>query len=128
MTNLLTLIGVALSGAVGAVARYLVDGVVSQRTGGSFPWGTLVVNVTAAFLLGLAFAFFQTRIGGIPVWLRTTILTGLIGTYSTFSTLTLETLNLLQSGSYLLGAANILGSLAVGMLAVYGGTVLGHAI
>lgn len=126
-TYLLTLVGVALSGAVGAVARYLVDGAVSERTGGSFPWGTLVVNATAAFLLGLAFAFFQTRIGGIPVWLRTTILTGLIGTYSTFSTLTLETLTLLQSGSYLLGAANILGSVAVGMLAVYGGTALGRA-
>lgn len=75
-TNLLSVLGVALSGAVGAVARYLVDGVVSNRTGGSFPWGTLVVNATAAFLLGLAFAFFQTRIGGVPVWLRTTILQG----------------------------------------------------
>lgn len=53
---------------------------------------------------------------------------GLIGTYSTFSTLTLETLNLLQSGSYLLGVTNIVGSLVAGMLAVYGGTALGRAL
>jgi fluoride exporter len=125
-TNLLTLIGVACAGAVGAIARYLVDGAVSDRTGGSFPWGTLVVNITAAFLLGLVFAFFQARIGVVPVWVRTTIQTGLIGTYSTFSTLTLETLNLLQAGSYLLGAANIFGSIALGMFAVYGGTALGR--
>lgn len=127
-SNLLTVLGVACAGSLGALARYLVDGVVSERTGGTFPWGTLVVNVTAAFLLGLAFAFFQNRIGGVPVWLRTTIQTGLIGTYSTFSTLSLETFNLLQSGSYLLGAANILGSIAIGLLAVYGGTLVGHVI
>lgn len=127
-TNLLTVIGVACAGSVGAVARYLVDGVVSERTGGSFPWGTLVVNFTAAFLLGLVFAFFQGRIGGVPVWVRTTIQTGLIGTYSTFSTLTLETFNLLQSGSYLLAGANIVGSVAAGMIAVYGGTAIGRAI
>ena len=127
-TNLLTVIGVACAGAVGALARYLVDGAVTERTGGTFPWGTMVVNFTAAFLLGLAFAFFQGRIGGVPVWVRTTIQTGLIGTYSTFSTLTLETFNLIQSGSYLLAAANVFGSIAVGMVAVYGGTALGRWI
>lgn len=121
------MLGVACAGSVGAVARYLVDGAVSGR-GRRLPVGNAGRQPHAAFLLGLAFAFFQARAGTMPVWLRTTVQTGLIGTYSTFSTLTLETFNLLQAGSFLLAAANLVGSIVLGMLAVYGGVVLGRAI
>lgn len=126
-STLLTYLGLAVAGAVGAIARYVIDAAVDDRTGGAFPWGTLVVNLSAAILLGAVFALFQSRLG-VPVWLRTTIQTGFLGTYSTFSTLTLETLNLLRAGSYLAGALDILGSVALGLLAVYVGTVVGRLI
>ncbi|MFZ0217843.1 MAG: CrcB family protein [Candidatus Dormiibacterota bacterium] len=126
-SNLLTIVGVAAAGAVGAVARYLLGGLIAGRTGGAFPWDTFVINISAALVLGFVFAIFGDRFL-IPPWIRTTIQVGFLGAYSTFSTWTLETLNLLQAGSWLLAGANVFGSILLGMLAVYGGTALGRLI
>jgi CrcB protein len=121
-----TAVGIAVAGALGALARYGLDGWVSER-GGAFPWGTFVVNVTGAFVLGFVFTVMTERFL-VASWLRTTITIGFLGSYTTFSTFTLETFRLLQSGSYVLGALNGLGSLTAGLAAVWCGVVLGRVI
>jgi fluoride exporter len=122
-----TVIGIAVAGAAGALARYGVDGVVSSRSSGPFPWGTFVVNITGAFVVGFLFVLLTERFT-VPPWLRSSILIGLLGGYTTFSTWTLETYRLLEGGAIGFAAANVFGSLAAGMLAVYLGVVAGKAI
>ena len=122
-----TVIGIGVAGAAGALARYGLEGVVSQRTSTAFPWGTFVVNVTGAFVVGFLFVVLTERFTVAP-WLRSSILIGLLGGYTTFSTLTLETYRLLEDGVIGLAAANAFGSLAAGMLAVYLGVVVGRAV
>jgi CrcB protein len=75
---------IGLGGFAGAIARYVVDGVVSDRTGGSFPWGTLVVNASGSFLLGLLFAMTTER-ALLPAEIRGPLMIGFIGAYTTFS-------------------------------------------
>jgi fluoride exporter len=121
----MTLLLVGAGGFFGAISRYLVDGWVSGATGGGFPWGTLVVNVTGSFVLGLLFAASVER-GVLPADIRAPVLVGFIGAYTTFSTLTLESWRLVESGSYALAIANMGGSLLLGLLAVIGGLLIGR--
>jgi CrcB protein len=121
----MTLFLVGAGGFFGAISRYLVDGWVSGSTGGGFPWGTLVVNVTGSFVLGLLFAASVER-GLLPAEIRAPVLIGFIGAYTTFSTLTLETWRLVEDGSYILAIANMGGSLALGLAAVVAGLLLGR--
>jgi fluoride exporter len=122
-----TVVGIAIAGAIGALARYGLEGLVSQKTPASFPWGTFVVNVTGAFVVGFLFVLFAERFAVAP-WLRSSLLIGLIGGYTTFSTLALETYRLIEDGALPLAAANGFGSVAAGMLAVYAGIVAGRAL
>lgn len=119
------LILVGAGGFFGAISRYLVDGWVSAASGGGFPWGTLVVNVTGSFVLGLLFAASVER-GVLPAEIRAPVLVGFIGAYTTFSTFTLETWRLVEAGSYVLAVANIGGSLVLGLGAVVAGLLLGR--
>jgi fluoride exporter len=121
------ILGIALAGALGALARYWLDGVVSRRTGGGFPWGTLVVNVSGALLLGFAFTVLSERLTVEP-WLRASITIGFLGAYTTFSTLSFESYRLVEDGALGLALANMLGSVAAGLLAVYAGVVLGRML
>jgi CrcB protein len=118
---------VALGGAVGAVARYLVDGFVSDRTGAAFPWGTFVVNISGSFVLGLLFAL-AIEADVLPADIRAPLMIGFLGAYTTFSTLMLETWRLAESGSFAWAAANAAGSIAVGLVAVVAGLAAGRAI
>ena len=122
-----TALGIAVAGALGALARYGLEGFVSRRAGGAFPWGTFVINVTGAFALGLLFTVMTGRFRVAP-WFRTTVTVGFLGAYTTFSTLSLETFRLLEDGAYVLAGLNAAGSLAAGLLAVYAGVVVGRAI
>ena len=122
-----TAVGISIAGAAGTLARYAVDGLVSKRTAGGFPWGTLAVNVTGSFLLGVFFVLLAERFMVAP-WIRSSLLIGFIGAYTTFSTLSLETFRLFEDGAHLLALANGLGSLLAGLLAVYGGIVVGRTV
>jgi CrcB protein len=97
------------------------------RRAGSFPWGTFVVNVSGSFLLGLVFTLLSERVALAP-WVRASVSIGFLGAYTTFSTLSLESYRLIEARSYGLAGANLLGSVVAGMLALYGGVVLGRAI
>lgn len=104
-----------VGGAIGAPTRYLVDGAVQGRVGGTFPWGTLVVNVTGSLVLGVltGLALYH-GLGDVP---RAAIGTGFCGAYTTFSTYSYETVRLLEAGEVGPAAANAFGSIAVGLLA-----------
>jgi CrcB protein len=115
-------IGVGLLGGLGAAGRFLLDSAVSLRFGRAFPFGTLAVNLTGALalglLVGLALDRDALRLAG----------TGLIGGYTTFSTWTLEAHRLAEDDRMLPAAANVLVSLALGLLAAWAGRELGHAL
>jgi CrcB protein len=118
---------VGAGGFLGAIARYLVDGWVSAATGGRFPFGTMAVNLTGAFVLGVLFALSVER-GGLPASIRVPVLIGFIGAYTTFSTLMLESWRLVEDGSYAVAAGNLIGSIVFGMLAVVAGLAVGRAL
>ena len=118
---------IGVGGFFGAIARYVVDGWIIARTGASFPWGTLVVNLSGSFALGLLFALAVER-GVLPAEIRGPVLIGFIGAYTTFSTLALESWRLVEEGSYLLGAANLVGSMLLGLIAVLAGLMLGRVL
>jgi CrcB protein len=122
-----TIVAIALAGALGALARYGLDGFVSRRAPSAFPWGTFVVNISGSFVLGLAFTLLTEHLTPAP-WLRGAITIGFLGAYTTFSTLTLETYRLLEDGAVGLALANILGSAGGGLVAVYLGIVAGRAL
>jgi CrcB protein len=112
-----TLVLIAAGGAAGAVARYLVDSAVLDRFPGAFPLGILVVNLTGAFLLGL-----------LPSELRSPLLVGFLGAYTTFSTLMLDSWRLVEDGLPGLGAANLVGSMVLGIVALGAGLWLGRSV
>jgi CrcB protein len=121
-----TVVGVAGAGAVGALARWGLATAIGTRLSG-FPWGTLVVNVTGSFLLGLVFVLLTERIESSPAT-RLTLTTGLLGAYTTFSTFSLETFRLLEDGAYGAAALNVVGNLVLGLVAVAVGVALGRAL
>jgi CrcB protein len=118
---------IGLGGFAGAVSRYLVDGFVAERTGGGFPWGTLAVNASGTFLLGLLFAMTAER-AILPADVRGPLMIGYIGAYTTFSTYMLESWRLVEGGSIGLAILNLGGSIAVGVVAVVAGLVIGRTI
>jgi CrcB protein len=122
-----TLVGIAVAGALGALARYGVQSLAGPPTGTGFPWATFVVNISGAFVLGLLFTLFGARWLADP-WLRSTLMIGFLGSYTTFSTLSLDSYRLLEHGAVPLALANLLGSCAAGLGAVYLGVLLGRAL
>jgi CrcB protein len=122
-----TVAAIAVAGALGALARYGLEGFVSRRAGGAFPWGTFAVNISGAFALGLVFTLGTERWALAP-WFRSALTIGFLGAYTTFSTLSFETYRLAADRAVGLAFANIVGSCAAGLLAVYVGVVLARAL
>lgn len=120
-------LSIAVGGAAGALGRYLVDTWVSTRTGSSFPWGTLVVNLTGAFVLGLLATLAIER-AVLPSTIRPPVMIGFLGAYTTFSTWMLDSWRLLDEGSWLAAAGNLFGSMALGLVAVGAGIVIGRIV
>ena len=115
-------VGVALLGGVGALARFLLDGAVSRRTGGGFPFGTLAVNLSGALALGL--------LAGIALNDDALLLAGtaLLGSYTTFSTWMFESHRLGEDGQPQRLWLNIAGSMALGIAAAALGRLIGGAL
>jgi fluoride exporter len=118
---------IGLGGFAGAIARYAVDGAVADRTGGDFPWGTLVINASGSFLLGFLFAMTAER-AILPADIRGPLMIGFLGAYTTFSTWMLESWGLIENGSYGAAVANLAGSVVVGLVAVAAGLAIGRAV
>ena len=126
MLHPVTLVMIAIGGAAGAVTRYLVDGWVLDRTGAGFPFGTLAINLSGSFLIGILAALTIDR-AVLPAEIRGPVMIGFIGAYTTFSTLMLESWRLVEAGQDVAALANVVGSVLLGLLAVAGGLILGRA-
>ena len=127
MNQLAAVAWVALGGAIGSVARFVLSGWFLQRVGPAFPWGTFTINVTGAFVLGAVLQLAQTRIGLNP-YVRVFVGTGILGGYTTFSTFAFETLTLSREAFSLQSVWYALGSVVAGVVAAYLGVVLTRAL
>lgn len=122
-------IWVAVGGALGTIGRHWLSGLVARLVGESFPWGTLIVNVTGSFVIG----FFATLAGPdgrlyLGSSVRQFVLTGICGGYTTFSSFSLQTLNLMNDGEWVQAGANMGLSLALCMIAVWVGYALASTV
>jgi CrcB protein len=113
---------VAAAGACGAPLRYLVDTLVTDKAATVFPYGTLVVNLTGSFVLGVVTGFALDH--GLGATEQLVVGTGLVGAYTTFSTFTLESLFLLRAGENGAAVRNVAGSVVAGLLAAAAGWAL----
>lgn len=115
--NLQLIAAVALGGAIGSVARYLV-GIGSGRLFGmAFPWGTLIINVTGSFLIGTFIALFATR-WDLSQAARVFLTVGICGGYTTFSTFSLDAFYLMERGELLSSAAYMIASVVMSVAAL----------
>jgi CrcB protein len=117
---------ITLGSALGGMARYLISGLVARRFGETFPLGTLVVNVVGSFVIGFAATFggdSAHALGGPTV--RQFVMTGLCGGFTTFSSFSLQTLNLLREGQGWAAAWNVLLSAGLCLLATIAGLIAG---
>ena len=121
--NALELLLVAIGGGVGAALRFLLDGLVKARVSG-FPLGTLLINVSGSLVLGLLTGLGQAGTIAIPI--VAVLGTGMMGGYTTFSTASVETVQLLRSGKPRLAVLNGLGMLVVSVGAAALGLWLGR--
>lgn len=126
---LLRYLWVALGGALGSMARFWLSGAIANRFGERFPWGTLLVNVSGSFIIG----FFATATAPegrwlAPAGLRTFFMVGVCGGFTTFSSFSLQTLNLADDGEWLRAGGNVLGSVALCLAAVWLGHIFAAAL
>jgi CrcB protein len=122
-----TTLAIAVAGALGAVSRDQLEGLVNRHWGDVFPWGTFTVNVTGSFVLGALVGLFAHRLG-VPLWLQGAVTVGFLGAYTTFSTLSLQIYRSTSTGHLAIALANALGSLAAGVVALYGGILLARVV
>ena len=120
-------LGVALGGALGALARYGLDRVIERRTFAVFPWSTFVINVSGCLAIGAVVAALVDR-HQTPAWLRVGLVVGVLGGYTTFSTFAQESLDLVEANDLGLAALYAVGSVATGVAAVFVGVKIGRAL
>lgn len=118
-----------IGGGLGSLARWILSGWVANAVGETFPWGTLVINVSGSFVIGM----FATATGPEGRWLapatfRQFFMLGICGGYTTFSSFSLQTLNLAENGQWFKAGANAVLSLALCLLGVWLGHLLATSI
>ena len=118
---------VGIGGCLGSILRFWLGSYIGGKLGTRFPYGTLVINVSGSFLLGIVFALLTARASWSPNW-RYLLLIGFIGGYTTFSSFEFETLRMIQDGQTGLGLLYVATSVAIGFVAVWGGMIAGKAI
>ncbi|MCP3870443.1 MAG: fluoride efflux transporter CrcB [Gammaproteobacteria bacterium] len=124
MTQILS---IAAGGAIGALLRFWVSTGIYSLLGRGFPWGTLAVNVIGSLLMGFLYVLFLERMTVEPE-VRAAILIGLLGSFTTFSTFSLETLTLIEQADYLKALLNIAVSVFVCLFAAWAGLILGRQL
>lgn len=122
-----TLIAIGLGGSAGALTRFWLGNALYALLGRSFPIGTLVINVSGSFLMGFLSELMLVRFP-VPVEYRAAILVGFLGAYTTFSTFALESYALMEEGSFLKSALNMMLSVALCVGAVWVGIILGRRL
>jgi CrcB protein len=120
-------IAIAAGGALGSVLRYGLSNWVYSLAGRGFPYGTLVVNVLGSLAMGILFVLMVERMGTSAVW-RAGLLIGVLGGFTTFSTFSIETFNLIEQGAMAKAAANMLASLILCVSATWFGVILARQL
>src|SRR5579883_1049456 len=109
---------VAIGGATGSLARYVLGTAIMNRVGGRFPFGTVFINITGSFLIGFLMTMLTERAIPNPNW-RLLLVVGFLGGYTTFSSFEWETFSLMREGTQWLALLNAAGSVVVGYAAVW---------
>jgi CrcB protein len=125
--HLATTSAISAGGLLGANARYLIGLWAVDRWGAIFPWGTLLINVSGSFVLGFYLTLVTERFTGKSTT-RLFVATGFLGAYTTFSTFSYETVQLVQGGDTLPALAYVAASLVAGLIAVLAGAAAAHAL
>ena len=120
-------LAVALGGGFGAVSRYGVDTFIERRSESLFPWATFAINVSGCLAVGFVIAALVDR-HRAPQWLRTGLVVGFCGGYTTFSTFAQETLDTVEARDLATALLYVTASLVLGLLAVLVGTKLGRLV
>ena len=122
-------LAIAAGGAVGTIGRYFFSGLLANAIGQTFPWGTLFVNATGSFIIGL-FAALTGPDGRFLVsgMTRQFVMVGVCGGYTTFSSFSIQTLNLMNDGEWLQAGGNVVGSVVLCLLFVWIGAAAGAAL
>ncbi len=118
---------VAAGGAIGSVARHLVNVGFGRVVGAAFPWSTLTVNVAGSFVMGLLADLILRKFGGSPE-MRAFLATGVLGGFTTFSAFSLDTANLIGRGDSAVAIGYIVASVAISLAALYAGLALSRAL
>ena len=118
---------IALGAAAGANLRYALSVWAARQWGVAFPYGTLLINVSGSFVIGVVMVLLTTRFASSESW-RLLLVTGLLGGFTTFSTFSYETYMLLVSGSWLAAGLNMLDSVGLGLIGVFLGAVLARLL
>jgi CrcB protein len=125
----MTVLWIAVGGALGSLARYWVSEAIALAVGPAFPWGTLLVNVTGSFVIGAAAGgtIGDTRLIASP-FVRQFVMVGLCGGYTTFSAFSLQTVSMLQVGDVGRATLNVVGSVGACLVATAAGYALAVAL
>lgn len=118
---------IGIGGAIGAMGRYVLQGLVYQFTGTGFPYGTLAVNLIGCFLIGLFMELSENRFFTDPQ-IRIFITVGILGGFTTFSTFGYETFSLLRDGEFMRASFNVINNVLIGLAAVWLGFITARII
>jgi len=120
-------VSIAIGGAIGCLSRYVLASFIQQRAGADFPFGTLVINITGSFLLGM-FMRFALQSGAISAEMRAFLTTGFCGGYTTFSTYSYETALLIEDGEYGRAGLYVGASVTIALIGTFLGFVAAHRL
>jgi fluoride exporter len=124
---MLKLLLVMVGGAIGAVSRFLLANIVSERYATVFPLGTFIINVTGSFLIGVLMMLFLNRSGFNANW-RLFLVTGILGGYTTFSSFEWETFAVMRGGATLMALVYVASSVILGLGAVWLGALMSNRL
>jgi fluoride exporter len=121
---------VAVGSMIGGMSRFWLSNVVAEKIGGFFPWGTVVINITGSFVIGVfaALTLSEGRLNTSRSFVVQFCMVGICGGYTTFSSFSLQTLNLLREKQWLWAGGNVVISVVACIMAVWLGFMLGQAI
>jgi CrcB protein len=122
-----TYLAISIGAVLGANARFLLGGWVADRLGAGFPYGTLLINVSGSFVIGIVLTLATER-AILPSWVQPAVAIGFLGSYTTFSTFSYETLSLVGAGSTLAAGVNIAANVGGALVGVYLGTVVARLV
>ncbi|MCK4713137.1 MAG: fluoride efflux transporter CrcB [Marinosulfonomonas sp.] len=123
---IISILQVAIGGAIGAVGRYLTGVAAVRLMGHGYPWGTLTVNIVGSFLMGVLIVVLMTKDGGMRI--APLLMTGMLGGFTTFSAFSLDALTIYERGQVGMAAIYVIASVVLSLLAIFLGVIVARGI